>query len=567
MKRVVDWGTFHELESDPDFLCGLLSKYGFEQEIKSFRYGLSLLPPNKSTMEVVYKNRWAFQHLSESVRDNKTFVTEALQDYGFHIEFASNRLASSVDMEKIAIQTSPTLILKEDLMCCPCRVKYELLFSALTTDPLGMSELYCQEIKDAYDICELERLVYECKSYNLVDFLPPLRNSFDVANEIAANDPMRLKLMSFRFRSNLGLGVQSMQANAASFQYLAPSLQRNPRILAMAIAGYEGTLKYMDYRLRANEEFVTECVKRFGSSLKYASMELRSKPSLVLRAMQDPHHPYEDIDWDLFRLQKYAIEDLSNVSGVEHHDDFFKVLTDTYLSQTCAIRTNPMHAFSKFMLQDFNVLKMAVRHNGKCIMEVDRAYRKNIELLTIAYSHQDANKLPSLAWTMKHKIADIQDTALVYALARALPNATCTPKSMAWNQMQDVASELIAQVPARLVHASAELKNNVDVVKEAVSREGNLMSLAGPIPRADKQLALMSVCTPDSFALKWLNPLLQDDLEVCKASVACNPRTFAWVSEKMRRHPEVIKAAAKTMHVEDPEEETIEYTLKRVHGE
>ncbi len=202
----------------------------------------------------------AFFDMHPGLRDNKTFMSEAIFKNIDNFKYASDTIRNDKDIVNIALSTSAD--------------SFEYIGNKYKSNKelaLKMIELYALNITSIPDkLYTSEQFTKEAikKNGEVLLYMHPMFNEK-------------------RFEDNKVLMLEAVSNNGASLEFVSKRLKGDKDIVLAAVKNYGLALKYSDLSLRNDEEIVLAAVSNNGSALKYASENLKDNRKIVLTAVQN----------------------------------------------------------------------------------------------------------------------------------------------------------------------------------------------------------------------------------------------------------------------------------------
>ncbi|EFC42104.1 predicted protein [Naegleria gruberi] len=268
------------------------------------------------------------------------------------------------------------------------------------------------------------------------------------------------------------------------------------------------TLKYVDDNFRNDREIVMAAVNENGRTLKYASSELRNDFEIVKTAARNNR-----------RALWYASKQLSSNKEI--------VMT--------AVKSNglSLEYMPTQIRNDRKIVKIAIQENGNALGYASKELKsdKEIALLAIESSPKAyecaSNQLTNdqdLILKVLSKSCDYifgidqsiklfkNDRKFILAIAKldglkALRNA-----SLELRDNREIVIEAVQQNPNALVYASSELRNDKEIVKMAVMENGSCLTFASNELKDDKEIAELAFKSSE-IAVRYFSERLRNDIE------------------------------------------------------
>ena len=98
--------------------------------------------------------------------------------------------------------------------------------------------------------------------------------------------------------------------------------------------------------------------------------------------------------------------------------------------------------------------------------------------------------------------------------------------------------------PVNLKNASEKIKNDKEVILEAVKKDGASIFYASQELRADREIVLEAVRTY-SYALSYASQELQNDKEIVLEAVKHSRLALEFASQRLQNDPDILRAAGR----------------------
>lgn len=214
----------------------------------------ALISNREEAIDLVSKNGFNLEKLSDNLKDNQLIVSLAIESQPRAIKFASKRLRSdkSIVMEA----------LKRDIF---------------VTNHLGDTLLSGEDIA--------VMVASEC-TWGCYFLDPEFLNAKKVVIAAVKSQPLALTIFTKEMRDDYDVVLEAVSRDGNAIAHASTRLKDNLNIAMAAVNNYPFALELVSKNLRNNEDLVFRAFNQENSVLAFADDELLSDPSFMNRCYQ-----------------------------------------------------------------------------------------------------------------------------------------------------------------------------------------------------------------------------------------------------------------------------------------
>lgn len=317
---------------------------------------------------------------------------------------------------------------------------------------------------------------------------------------------------------------KALKTDGKALRYASEALQDDDSIVLDAVSRTGLSLEYASDRLKNNKKIVMAAVKENGLALRYASDKLKSDKDVVSLAVAQASADIKYAGEALKNDDDIAALLLANATGKDdgmptQEGDFYRYLSDQKKN-------------------DRPLAIAAVKLDKENFDFISDELKKDPVLRNLAGQ-------PKLPDPLDHEPTDEEITHWIHAGAFNV-NALAKFPPQILNNKRLILRYIKDIDPTAYKYASSDLKNDPEIVFEAVSRLGSCLVYVPHKFRGDKKVVLAAVKkTP--LAIEYAQDSMRDDKEVIYTAItAGGPEILQWASEKLRQDIEFALIAVET---------------------
>ena len=423
------------------------------------------------------------KHVSEQLKDDEDVVLAMMssdQAQDWHLDYASERLKQDKEFIIKVVKVKPGAFCwaSESI-----RNDIEVLKAVVNTYEDFLPQCPGSKLKEDFEsIIDLEEGGIRISRY--ID--KELLNTRSFLDKVLPLDGSLLSVANQEFQGDKELAFKAVSSYGRALFDLSEELQNDPEFVLAAVKSDGIVLKDLKDKFKNDPRIVLAAVEQNGYALRYASDSLRSSKEIALEATRNNSYAYrfigEELKSDLKLAQIAISDDWRNLQYV-----------------------------SSSLKNDKEVAMIAVKENGSALEYTSEGLRKNLK---IAYTAVKSNPL-SLRYLDQSLRAD-------FDLVKLAIN----------NDQSGLA----------LSFASEDLRNNKELVINAVRRSGYALKYASRNLRNDKDIVLEAIAN-DPRSLKFASSILKGNLEVAKKAIESDGRALQYASNSIRDREEIVSLA------------------------
>jgi len=219
------------------------------------------------------------RHASESIKDDGTFMLEAIKHTPAALQFASERLKNSVDFIGAAIKNNGLLI---RFASSVPKNDDNLVLSVVRHEGRAL-EFASARLKDDP---ALVIVAVRNKGRALEFASARLKGNMSLVTIAIQNDGRALEFASAEFKDDPTLVAAAVQNDGRALEFASARLKGDIIIVTIAVQDHGLSLEFASAELKDNTDLVTLAVGNLGRSIKFASARLRDDENLAILSIE-----------------------------------------------------------------------------------------------------------------------------------------------------------------------------------------------------------------------------------------------------------------------------------------
>lgn len=360
--------------------------------------------------------------------------------------------------------------------------------------------------------------------------------------------------------SNKALLLKILLIDGELLKHASNDLKNDKEIVLTAIKNSYLSLQYASEALKDDKDFVMTAVKKCGLSLKFVSTRLKDDPKVVTEAIKDirgffAHRIFAFASTRLKNNEEFILSFFPNfprvIDGVprrllRNRNFILKVFSVYPLSFSFAVR-NALKFILKTFKNDKEVMLTIINSNADllfwCKDLIPYSIRDNYDYMLAAVKKYDL----SIKYTSK-KLLDNENFILEALKINGFLMAI-DPVNTKYKDNKDMvllSLENNRNVVGTFECISDRLKEDKDVIKKALSKDGRILNDIDDFSKCDKELILTGVSNYGT-ALKYVPVIFKNNREVVMAAVKERGCALKYASYMLKDDEEIVLTAVKSV--------------------
>ena len=515
-----------DLLDNRDFILGLVAKfnYGINLEYLSS----NLRKDREVVLAAVTNSGHNLEYASEELRDDNEIVHLAIKNSGYEVfKYASDRLKNDKPfILKILTYFSYSLYFVSETLCDDREVVLTAVkhngdvFDAASERLRNDREIALTAIGKAED----------GSGRPFRDVGDELRHDRQFILDAMNVEPWVFTYLDEEFRNDRELAMLAVQRRGGALSYLSKELQNDREIVLNAVNVLGCALEYASAKLKNDREIVLTAISNNGSALRYASPELQNDYEMILLAVKKDGLILQLINEELRNDRNIILNAIDNTDDEERgcRSDYDETQAFCLASASLqadrsfvldAVKINGLvlQFVNEIFLNDYEIIYEAVKNTAEALAYVSDKFRNKREIILAAASNHEGDE----SKVFKYASPEFYDDREIILKSILSGKLTLAYASDNIKDDYEIVLAAVKKWPQEFIYASENLRNNREVLAEMFQSE--------------------MLCTETILA--YLNDTLRDDRQIVLAAIKHDPSDLIYVSERLRRDPEIISVA------------------------
>eukprot|EP00929_Paragymnodinium_shiwhaense_P025658 TRINITY_DN15461_c0_g1_i1.p1 TRINITY_DN15461_c0_g1~~TRINITY_DN15461_c0_g1_i1.p1 ORF type:complete len:803 (-),score=252.96 TRINITY_DN15461_c0_g1_i1:71-2479(-) len=399
---------------------------------------------------------------------DREVVMIAVNKHGLSLEFASDELREDHEVALAAVEEAGLALayLNDDM-----RNDEELVFAAVQSAGMALcsaSEAWQNDRDCVLQAVQQDPLAMEYASDSLCGDKDIVKSAVDQA-------PITLKYASDVLKDDYEIAMPALREDGLVLEYTSLRMRDDVDAVLAAVSSAGLALEFATEKVQNDKEVVDTAVTQNGLALQFASARLRGTEDICYSACRQAPMALEFCNKQ-WQNDKELVEICVNVDGfaLRHADD---------------------------LKDDYDMALLAVRQNGRALVEASHRLRNNFDLVKAAVE-QDG-------------------TSLLFA-------------SPELRQDREIVQAALAQKGVSVAHVSDQMIVDHELLFTAFAQDGMSLLYCTKEDRANHEV-VVAACHQNGLALKYASFELRLDVECGLIATGQNREAIQFVANDLQR--------------------------------